>query len=291
MPTRFLVEMTDRAGWRGEAGETFPQTYNVEVAGDGTTATDGAGAKLELAPAVGGRDLSEPTPAVRPVQRGGAVTLRAAFLREMGMDFRPFGSERYEMGVTEVPERAWFEFLRSVDPEAPTEPGRLSFPMVIAEYDPALLAKFVLWFERQADDGYHYMVPTVQQWQAAFGGDDHPVQNLERITSWFRNTRADGKRFDVSPSVRYGWNQIKRIGSRAENATPTGFLDMESNVQEVVRGGGFYYVLGAHNATRESELIERYCLRPRPFTDVLSSLSGALTGFRLCRRPAASPDE
>ena len=288
VPTRFRVEMTDLAGLRGEAGETFPQRYNVEIAGD--PSSEGTATATELTPTAGGRDLNEPVPAVRSSGTG-AVTLRAAFLREMGMDFRPFGSERFEMAVTEVPERAWFEFLRVVDPEAPTEAGRLSFPMVLADYDPALLAKFVRWFEQKADDGYHYVIPTVQQWQAAFVGDDHPAQNLSQIRSWFRGTRADGKQFDIHPSVRYGWNQVKRIGSRTENATPTGLLDMESNVQEVVRGGDFYYVLGAHNAARESELIERYCLRPRAFTDVPSSLSGGLTGFRLCRRPATTPDE
>jgi hypothetical protein len=214
------------------------------------------------------------------------VALRSPFLREMGMEFRPFGQGRQEMGLTEVPERVWFEFLRDAVTDAPRGVGRLNYPMTLGSRPAELLQDFAEWFEEKAADGYEYSVPSVADWLGAFSNEAHPAQARAVIRKWFAGEREDGKKFIRSPDVRYGWNQAKHLGSRKENVTPTGFLDMESNVQEIVLRGVLFYVMGAHNGVASASGIERRCLTPRPFTGVAAGLSGAMTGLRLLRRPA-----
>ena len=75
------------------------------------------------------------------------------------------------------------------------------------------------------------------------------------------------------------------IGSRPENATPTGLLDMESNLQEIVLGQyGSLFVIGGYNAHRESEL-QRKCTDHRLYATGAEDWAGKYTGFRVVRKP------
>jgi len=188
---------------------------------------------------------------------------------------------------TEVSERAWFVFLRDEKGIVVEEAGRRDHPMTLGERPPDLLREFVRWFEKKASDGYAYEIPTVKDWLGAFSGVSDPRQAFWQVTEWFRGERRDSSaRFNPAPSVRYGMNKVSTIGSRPENRTPTGLLDMEANVQEVVLEGEVFRVIGGSNQDAGTEQILDRCRESRPYDGDRQLLQGPLTGFRLCRRPA-----
>jgi hypothetical protein len=271
MPVSFRLELTDLA-------------RNVQVVEAWYTGSLDAGS-----PAAEVAGASRPE---RAVTRGpGGDFWRAPFLVEMGLEFRPFGfgEDRLEMSLTEVPERPWHQFLREMRHDESAGPGRLDYPMLLGKHPPELLFEFVEWFEEKADDGWNYFIPSVNEWQAAFAGASDPVQAHAYIEEWFRGERRDQKRFDPDPlprASRYGQNIVHAIGSRRVNATPTGLLDMESNVQEVVLRGGVFYVVGAQNRVADTADVLAHCLQPRRYSKVREEYSQDFTGFRLCRKAA-----
>lgn len=188
---------------------------------------------------------------------------------------------------TEMPERAWFLFLREKKGLDTSEPGRRDYPMTLGDKSPDLLREFVRWFEDKASDGYVYEIPTVKHWLGAFGGVSDPRQAFWQVTEWFRGERRDSSaRFNPDPGIRYGKNKVTPIGARPENRTPTGLLDMEANVQEIVLDGEVFKVIGGSNQDSGTEQILDRCREPRSYDFDRRTLQGDLSGFRLCRKPA-----
>ena len=65
----------------------------------------------------------------------------------------------------------------------------------------------------------------------------------------------------------------------------SGLLDMESNLQEVVRGeGGRWLVIGGWNTLR-STMLRPNCINERELKDSLNGYEHKYTGIRLGRRP------
>src|SRR5512139_2580004 len=105
----------------------------------------------------------------------------------------------------------------------------------------------------------------------------------EEITDWFQGSNAAEPRgFQPSPGVRYGLNLLSALGARKENRTPTGLLDMEANVQEIVSDGEVFKVIGGSNRDPDPGKILDHCLLPRPYGTDERTLQGRITGFRLC---------
>ncbi|HLU49554.1 MAG TPA: hypothetical protein VK116_15760, partial [Planctomycetota bacterium] len=213
---------------------------------------------------------------------------RSDFLRDLNLWFVSFGSpdEGLEMMRTEVPAEAWSRFLREERGENVTfVDGRK--PMTIGNRPVSLIQDFVRWFEKRSDDGYEYFVPTVEQWLTAFVDADSAEVARQRIDDWFT------KEFRISlppRELRYGENQSFPIGSRKMVETPgTGLLDMEANVQEIVRaapGETVYVVIGGSNHHSSVEGLRNACLYHRTFDPDRQEIQGDRTGLRLCRRPA-----
>jgi len=284
-PLTFQIEMTDLAGNVAVEDARMvlelpppkpPEPESVDVAKSSGPAVD-----LQDDPSLKERP-APPAPTRRdPSQTPRYTEVQSDFVKEMRLEFRPFGTEKLEMSLTEVPERPWLLFLRDKrglpppDADLIASEGRLDHPMVIGDELPELLREFVKWFELHSNDGYTYFIPTRAQWMAAFAGQGDPRKAEERIKDWFQRS------FDPSPSVRYSFNKIQRIGSRPENRTPTGLLDMESNLQELVLDGETLKVIGGSNRDSESRMLE-YCLKMRLPSDDFRRM----TGFRMCRMPA-----
>ena len=69
-------------------------------------------------------------------------------------------------------------------------------------------------------------------------------------------------------------NRVMKIGSRPESLSFGGLLDMESNVQEIVRGpDGWLRVIGGWNRLRTDKL-KAACLESRALEPSLSSKAG-----------------
>jgi hypothetical protein len=212
--------------------------------------------------------------------------VRSSLLKELDLDFAPFGIFEEEMGTTEVNQKAWNCFLRDrLQPKSPVPEGDPRLPMTIDErFDQNLLILFAIWITEKSDDGYRYSVPTANQWMQAFTGSRDPREAAEAIRRWFRGEDLK-KRFFPSPRVRYGVNSVSRIGERAENRTPTGLLDMESNLQEIVQDENrLWYVIGGYNTLRESDL-PWACTEKRFYNTGTENWAGKFTGFRLVRKP------
>lgn len=210
---------------------------------------------------------------------------RSETLRELELDFVAYGGlSAEEMGVSEVNQKAWNAFLRDRLGQKTPE-GDPRKPMTIGErFDPELLTYFAHWLTEKSDDGYRYHVPTANQWTCAFSGSAYPPEAGEALRRWFRGDDPR-RRFNASPRSRYGVNEVLNIGERPENRTPTGILDMESNVQEIVRDDtGLWYVIGGYNLLRENDLLH-FCAQKRLYSTATESWAGKFTGFRLARRP------
>jgi hypothetical protein len=106
-----------------------------------------------------------------------------------------------------------------------------------------------------------------------------PAGALSAVKQWFVS-------FKEAPQERYGVNYAQAMGKRRENATPTGLVDMESNVQELVLDDAVFKVIGGTNRDSGKAAIMDHCLRPRPYTSDERTLQGRLTGLRLCRKPS-----
>jgi formylglycine-generating enzyme required for sulfatase activity len=204
------------------------------------------------------------------------------------MEFVPFGHERWEMSRTEVPERAWNTFLREQKGMSIRSSGRVDYPMTLGDESPDLLREFVQWFGERSADGYVYSIPTVERWITAFSGTCDAARAADFARAWFRGDRvaSTSTRFNPSPRQRYGFNRLLPVGSRPENRTPTGLLDMVANVQEIVLEGEVPKVIGGSNRDASTSVLEANCLAPRPYDTNTRDFQGAFTGFRLCRRPA-----
>jgi serine/threonine protein kinase len=284
-PITFRIEMTDLAG----NVEYKDQPFSLALFSGGSLAStafserssgravDTAGSRIED---------KESGPAARVTGSQGVTLITSRFLEEMEMEFVPVGQDRLEMGRAEVPERAWFRFLREKS-YGETRQGSTNYPMTLGDFSPSLLREFVKWFEEKSSDGYAYFIPTQEQWMAAFCAAGDPVEARDKIKEWFFGTRKDQQRFEPHPEVRYGVNKVYPIGSRKENRTPAGLLDMESNVQEVVLDGDAFKVIGGSNQENEQEILQR-TLEARPFGELERGPQGRMTGFRLCRKPAIS---
>ena len=191
------------------------------------------------------------------------------------------------MARAEVSERAWFRFLRETKLAETAGVGRLDFPMTMDDHSPELLRDFVKWFGEKSRDGYVYEVPTKEQWFTAFCGVSGMEKAYEAISAWFQGSNAGEPRgFQPNPGVRYGLNRVSALGARKENRTPTGLLDMEANVQEVVSDGEVFKVIGGSNRDADPGKILLHCLQASPYGADERTLQGKITGFRLCRRPA-----
>jgi len=284
-PITFRIEMTDLAS----NVEYKDQPFSPPLAPGGSV---GSASFLEkasgrLADVPGSRsDGQESGPSSRATGSQGVTLITSRFLEEMEMEFVPVGQDRLEMGRAEVPERAWFRFLRDKN-YGETRQGSTNYPMTLGDFSPSLLREFVKWFEEKSSDGYTYSIPTQEQWMAAFCAAGDPAEARDKITEWFLGSRKDQQRFEPHPEVLYGVNKVYPIGSRKENRTPTGLLDMESNVQEVVQDGDGFRVIGGSNQEDEREIL-KHCLEARPFGELERGAQGRMTGFRLCRKPAMS---
>jgi formylglycine-generating enzyme required for sulfatase activity len=207
------------------------------------------------------------------------------FLVERGLDFVPLPS-RLEFSRTELPESMWFEFLvqRGLrDEDAPA--GRADYPMVLGDYPASLLGDLSKWVTERSADGYEYRVPTLDEWLCAFSGARDAEGAREDVEAWFRGG-SRRQRFVDSPEEEYGKEEPSRIGSRPANASPTGLLDMESNVQELVKdGSGAPVVIGGQNPESQPEELLHACLEPRAYDRGQRDLMRRFTGFRLCRSP------
>ncbi len=231
-------------------------------------------------PASVAADTAAASPTLRP------RIFRSPFLRRHGMSFVTCGVTGLEMGTTEVPEAVWFEFLEDTglrDEDA--GPATRGHPMVLNDAPVKWVRRFVKWFEAQAEDGYAYHVPTVDEWTMAFAGVDSRDDAYEEISRWFQEEFE----FSSGQAPRYGLNVASPIGSRPRNATPTRLLDMESNVQELVYDRqGLEAVIGGNNQHDNRAKIERACRTPRALDRDHQELLGRLTGLRLCRRPTTT---
>lgn len=223
------------------------------------------------------------TPASAAPVRAGTIILRSRFLREVGMDFIVCGPTRLEMCKTEIFESCWFRFLNEKGLRGPDERlGKRENPMVLSNQPIELVGQFVKWFEEQAADGYTYSLPTVEQWLRSFTGARTEAEATREIRSWFSE---DGE-FVFQQSERYGQNEVSAIGERSENATSTGLLDMESNLQEIVlTAQGLHVVIGGHNQLDDQERLSRACTMSRSLDEDQRELLGGFTGFRICRKP------
>ena len=225
------------------------------------------------------------TPAVTAPVRAGTIILRSRFLREVGMDFIVCGPTRLEMCKTEISESCWFRFLNEKGLRGPDERlGKRENPMVLSDQPIELVGQFVKWFEEQAADGYTYSLPTVEQWLRSFTGARTEAEATREIRSWFSE---DGE-FVFQQSERYGQNKVSAIGERSENATSTGLLDMESNLQEIVlTAQGLHVVIGGHSQLDDPERLSRACTMSRSLDEDQRELLGGFTGFRICRKPVS----
>ncbi len=199
------------------------------------------------------------------------------------MDFIVCGPTRLEMCKTEIFESCWFRFLNEKGLRGPDERlGKRENPMVLSNQPIELVGQFVKWFEEQAADGYTYSLPTVEQWLRSFTGARTEAEATREIRSWFSE---DGE-FVFQQSERYGQNEVSAIGERSENATSTGLLDMESNLQEIVlTAQGLHVVIGGHNQLDDQERLSRACTMSRSLDEDQRELLGGFTGFRICRKP------
>jgi hypothetical protein len=151
--------------------------------------------------------------------------------------------------------------------------------MTLEEAPPGLLREFAAWFERRAGDGYAYRLPTKEEWIASFTGQRDPARARAELREWFASTGPG--RFQEASEVRKGINKATSYGMHPLNRTPTGLLDKEAGVQEVVLDGEVYKVLGGSNRDVEKD-IGQQCLEARLYETLYH---GRVTGFRLVRRP------
>ena len=103
---------------------------------------------------------------------------------------------------------------------------------------------------------------------------------------WFKGESVRGSFVEV-PELAYGRNYVAPVRSRRQNQTWTRLFDMESNVQEIVRGeDGQWVVIGGQNRQRASDLLQS-CLRERKLRTTTKSVfrDYNFTGFRIARRP------
>ncbi|MBN1441378.1 MAG: hypothetical protein JXA90_01655, partial [Planctomycetes bacterium] len=289
--SRIQLELTDLAG------NTDTQEELILRAPDSLVSA----AAVRRAIAEGGEGGEEPgsIQTAKASFRSGTIDFWSPFLEEMGMSFVPFGNQRLEMSEKEVPEFAWFRYLREIGESIGT-PGERQVPMVLGDRPVNLVRGFVKWFEEQTDDGYAYFVPTVDQWVCAFAGRSDPVLAREEIAEWFspdpdasRYARM-GKCFTETPTPRYGLNKLQESGSRPANISPSGLLDMEANVQELViqqEGGSLFFVIGGHEQLRTRSDFLSHCQTARRFGEDQQSLQTKFTGLRLCRRPKTEDDQ
>lgn len=274
----FWVELTDIAGNTGTASEFYPvRRDEVADSGFAPTSLQGEGT---LVPASEG----DPGEGHSTVLAEGVTLISSRFVEEMGMEFVPFGQERLELSRYEVCERAWFQFLRETG-HGDFGVGRINSPMVLQSFSPDLLREFVKWFEHHSADGYTYAIPTVDHWFMAFAGANDVEVARGGLEEWFQGADDARHHFNPEPTVRYGLNKVTRLGSRHENRTPTGLLDMESNVQELVLEGEIFMAIGASNRDTGTEIMLDRCLQPRRYDTDAQTHQGRLTGVRLLRKP------
>ena len=201
------------------------------------------------------------------------------------MEFIVCGPSRMEMCKTEISESCWFRFLNEKGLRGPDDRvGKRENPMILAAQPVELIAQFVKWFEEQAADGYTYSLPTVEQWLRSFSGARTEDEATEEIRRWFSEKGG----FVFQQSERYGQNKVSGIGMRPENATRTGLLDMEGNLQEIVlTSQGLHVVIGGHNQQADADRLSRACTIPRSLDEDQRELLGGFTGFRICRQPVS----
>lgn len=218
--------------------------------------------------------------------------VRSTFLHEMDLDFRPFGSERLEMGTTEITERVWAEFERDTG-RGTSQPRYPNYPKVFTELtDLDALSDFIVWFEGHAQDGYSYRLPSAEEWLCSFAQTDDVVYARARIRRWFFGEGKDsesggevGPTFTRDIDPRYGFNARQTVASRGKNRTPGGLYDMEANVQELVQDGAAPRVIGGFDHFQRAEQFHDLCTASRMFN---SAMYASMTGFRLLRWPRSS---
>ncbi|HVR76459.1 MAG TPA: serine/threonine-protein kinase [Planctomycetota bacterium] len=289
-PLTLRIEMRDLAGNEVTVGQFCPLTS--QDADAGAFARTSGKENGEVQPAIepgGSWDAGDAEEAPRAERSAaspaapGVTVIASPWIRNLEMDFVPIGQDRLEMGRSEVPERAWFRFLREKKGYEHFGAGRTDFAMTLADFPPDLLREFVKWFGEKAADGYTYKIPTKEEWLLAFAGVSDPERARELIADWFKGTWKGKTHFEPSPEVRYGINRVVRMGSRRENRTPTDLLDMEANLEELVLDGEVFKAIGGSNRDEGKDLSAR-CLDARPY----DAAGGRFTGLRLVRKPLLS---
>ncbi|MCH2373218.1 MAG: hypothetical protein MK538_03480, partial [Planctomycetes bacterium] len=268
--THLALRLVDLAGNSSTVRELCPVTWENRFAW-----------QRGGSPHVVAESHEQPEATLRSASPRGLI-LRSEFLREVDLDFRPFGFERVEMGTTEVTRTAWARFLnqRNGTQSAVEEVSRK--PAMLGRRDLGVLVEFVQWFEEQANDGYNYFLPAAYQWRAALSGASDPDRVDAQIKAWFIGENA---RFVGKPARPYGGDELLDVGLRPENRTVSGLYDMEAGVQEIVTYLGSMYTIGGYNALDDAEAMLEHCLKPRLLTPESAAKP---TGFRLCRKPASA---
>ncbi|HZN57112.1 MAG TPA: serine/threonine-protein kinase, partial [Planctomycetota bacterium] len=281
-PVTLRVEMTDLAGNIGRGEQLCPVTRADARAGFLTGAAfRDAGSTSFASPS----NVSHSAPESAAASTASGVTvISSPFVREMEVEFVPFGQDRLEMSRTEVPEKAWFRFLDERG-HGFHGTGEALVPMVLDERSVETLREFVAWFEEKANDGYRYEIPTAAQWLQAFAGERDAERARRSVTAWFQAKLDSVDRFDPRPKCSYETDAVKEVGRRPENRAPGGLLDMEANVQEVVLDGGLLKVIGGHAGDKTPDALLSRALAPRPFGPSEAATEGRFTGLRLLRRP------
>jgi hypothetical protein len=267
-----LIHMFDLAGNENTVRESCP-LFDPGIAPKEDVVSGVSGNGQE-----GTKTAVTPRPSPRLVKQ-------TEFLKELSLDFAPYGIFGQEMSIYEVNQKAWNTFQREILGRRDVPPGSTAIPMTLDErFDSELLNKFAKWIGQKSNDGYRYSIPTDKNWMTAFAGSKDPRDAPDVIVKWFKGTLG-GIAFNPSPGKRYADPDVLPCGSRQENRTPTGLLDMESNIQEIVRDeNGLWYVIGGHNRDRVEDLESR-CTAARPYLYGTSLWAYKYTGFRLCREP------
>ena len=262
-PTTFTVEMTDLVGNVNEVTRRC-QMFDLTSVEESPSSFKG---ETEELVAVLSREEAD------------------AILKMLGITFKEYGKDGESMMTTELPERALNTYLSESQIRPDIGEGSLQLPAVVGEtFDGAQVVGFVTWLNEKVNDGFEYYIPTADQWRASFMNSEDPGNAVRDIEDWFQGRHPTWS-FDPFPNVNYGKNKVSPIGSRKENMTMSGLLDMESNLQEIVRGkDSSWLVIGGWNTLRPI-MLRTKCTHERHLKASLNGYEHKYTGLRLGRRP------
>ena len=279
-PTKFEVQMIDKVGNSRTISEMC-HCYVPDGNGDPLEKKNIATGTAGTTPGIGtGKTVPTPT-----AGRISELDNSCDLLRQLGIEFRQAGRDArgaVEFATTELTRAAWNRFLmqRGAVPLS----GDPSLPVSIGEdFDQHRVNAFLRWLERSCDGEYDFFLPSPDQWRAAFTGQSQADKARWAIRVWFHGFDRDSFQEIAEGPRRYGHGTILPVGSRRENRTSTGLLDMESNLRELVVENDRWYVIGGHNALRPVDLSEA-CVRAQRIEIALREHEGRYVGLRIARR-------